>query len=37
MTLLIAFLLLNMIEAGFWSYFWTAILWLVHLSYHAGK
>lgn len=37
MTLLIAFLLLNMSDAGAWAYVGTVVLWLLHVSYHATK
>ena len=34
MTLLIACLLLNQIDAGFWAYFGVTVLWLFHLAHH---
>ncbi len=34
MTLLIACLVLNHVGADFWAYFWTVVLWLVHVAYH---
>jgi hypothetical protein len=37
MTLLIAFLLLNMTEASVWAYIGTVIVWLLHVSYHESK
>ena len=37
MTLLIAFLLLSMTDAGVWAYIGTVILWLLHVSFHATK
>lgn len=37
MTLLIAFLLLSMLEAGFWAHIGVILLWLFHLGYHATK
>ena len=37
MTLLIAFLLLSILEAGFWAHVGTFCLWLLHLGYHESK
>ena len=37
MTLLIAFLLLSILEAGFWAHIGVILLWLCHLSYHESK
>ena len=34
MTLLIAYLLLAEFDYGFWSYFWTFVLWIWHVGYH---
>jgi hypothetical protein len=34
MTLLIAVLLLNQIGADGFAYFWTIVLWLIHVAYH---
>lgn len=37
MTLLIAVLLLNQIDASIWAYVLTVIVWIVHLNAHRGE